>query len=366
MNFNHSNFLNTGNLLGLNYVNHDRCFHSIFFYIAMVFSSITFAQEGNPDKAKIADYCEAMKAQSDCINKTCVRDGKNLCIEQNRFTPYQPNSAVFQQTDRDEHSVEVNYSFRYLISSPDCTDIFKDHCFDFDKRLEHFVTYTGKFDFYVGSRISGPVVNRLSNPAWHSRKYFGDEVNFFDWVDFGFEHKSNGQVVSASERVSGSMQYRADAEYLAGNHAYIDSISRSVNYLSLETKSSLTVGSREGFEFYLKLYGFHFGEESDVHWGDYAGQENVKFTEFERIRSVLNIPLTDEKKYDKKREMGIEWTVGGRGLATDSVNVWVRWPFELCDLQIPLTLRAHAGPMNELSNYTEDQRSYGIGLSFYH
>jgi hypothetical protein len=273
--------------------------------------------------------------------------------EKYRFIPYQPNSAVVQNTKGDENSIEVNYSFRYLISTPS-NDV---------TRWEHFLTYTGKFDFYRGTRPSGPVINRLNNPAWHSRKYFNKQ--YFDWFDVGVEHKSNGQVTLSNELVPGTTQYKAAVEYNAGNHQYIDSISRGMDYLSFEVKKDTVLNSCMKCSLYLKLYSFHISEESNVYWGKYAGQ-NVKFADFERVKTVILIPFGKDSPTDLIREFSVEWTVGDKGLATDSATLWMKWPVSFSWGVLPLTIRAHYGSMNELSNYSESQRSIGVGLAFFH
>lgn len=325
--------------------------------------NLAFAQDENSAAKEIAAYCKEMKAEGDCIREACIKDGKNLCLEQYHFTPYQPNSAVLQSSQGDDVSIEVNYSFRYLLSQPDCTDGNEELCKDYDNRWEHFLSYTGKFDFYAGTRPSGPVVNRVSNPAWHSRRYVTNWA--IDWFDIGVEHKSNGQVASANEPVSGLTQYKSTVEFNAGNHQYIDSISRGTNYVSFEVKKEMKEGKCEKCELYFKLYSLHWSEESDVYWGKYAGQ-GIQLSDFERVKSIFLIPFGEDLPGDMKREFAVEWTVGDKGLATDSASIWLKYPFKVCEMTLPLTVRTHFGPMSELSNYSESQRSIGIGLAFFH
>lgn len=291
-------------------------------------------------------------------------------IQQRRFTPYQPNSAVFQSNEHDNNAIEVNFSFRYLISPPKCLDKGTGLCNGHEHKWEHFVTYTGKFDFYMGTRPSSPVINRLNNPAWHSRVYFSDNAMHAEWLDIGVEHKSNGQTTSADVINTNTGNNAAEEAYLAGNRSYIDSISRSTNYISLEAKFHFDMGSFSNNKLYVKLFAHHWNEESDVHWGRYANQ-NINFSDFERIRTILNVQLNDTNVYDDMVELGLEWTVGDKGMATDSANVWLRWPWDVKlplfgQTHFPLILRAHIGPMNELSNYSESERSIGIGLAFFH
>lgn len=277
-----------------------------------------------------------------------------------RFKPYEANNAAYQATQGDQNSAEVNFSFMYLLTSPD-KDLL--HC---QVCLEAFLSYTGKFDFYMGSRPSGPVINRISNPAAHFRLH-GEKLSGLGltWLDMGIEHKSNGQVVSANQIDPISKQYTAAVKHNAGDYQYFDSISRGTNYLSFEGSKDGSIGGKDA-SYRLKLFALHRGEESDVYWGKYAGQK-VRIADFERTRLAVGGKFGDAgSRPDLQNAYGLEWTVGDKGLATDSANIWVTYPVLILGLELPLTLRAHFGPMNELSNYTESRRSVGIGLDFYH
>jgi outer membrane phospholipase A len=53
--------------------------------------------------------------------------------------------------------------------------------------------------------------------------------------------------------------------------------------------------------------------------------------------------------------------VGDKGFKTDSLTLG--WHLSANNV-IPFYVRAHFGPMNTLSNYTERQNSIGIGVRF--
>lgn len=342
----------------------------LLWFLILPAPGVSWAKSAGHEAKEIDAYCTKMRGIKDCIRPICIKDGKNVCVQQGRFSAYQPNSAVFQVNEHDDNAIEVNYSFRYLISSPDCTGKGADPCSEYDHRLENFLTYTGKFDFYMNTRPSSPVVNRTSNPAWHLRKYCGDNAYHLEWLDIALEHKSNGQTVSADVIDPSTGKYKAEEAYQAGDRAYIDSISRSTNYISLEGKFHFSVGSFTNNKLYVKLFAHYWNEESDVHWGQYANQ-NVNISDFERIRTILNVKLNNATRYDEEAELGIEWTVGDKGLATDSADVWLRWPWDtnlplIGPSHFPFILRVHFGPLNELSNYSESERSIGFGLAFWH
>ncbi|MDH2916489.1 MAG: hypothetical protein PXX77_06375, partial [Gallionella sp.] len=189
--------------------------------------------------------------------------------EQSRLVPYNHNTVAFyQRTKGDQYAMEVNYSFRYLFTRPDCYyEVENEHktCIDgWNKRLEFYFAYTGKFDFYVGGtdeRASGPVINRISNPAFHWRLYQPDLFTLH-WIDFGIEHRSNGQTTSAGLQDAAG-NYIANNEWKAGHRAYIDGISRGSNYFSLEGRDSAHLDKTE-IKYWLSGKAYFPKPESDV------------------------------------------------------------------------------------------------------
>jgi len=62
---------------------------------------------------------------------------------------------------------------------------------------------------------------------------------------------------------------------------------------------------------------------------------------------------------------GLEWTVGKGMLDTDSLDFHVTFPsMSVGGMKLPWFVRAHFGPMNNLSDYTRSQNSVGIGVRF--
>lgn len=307
-------------------------------------------------------------ASKDDGNKKSDEDEKNIFSswkekEYYRFISYEHNDAVWQYAIGDENSLRVNYSFMYLFSSP--AD-FYTKCISCGANT--YFSYTGKFDFYMKTRHSSPVVNRINNPALHFR-WFKDN-SYIDWWDFAVEHKSNGQATDANNLDPNNPRNFGPnttlSNYQTGNNnngiknlkeiqnTILDSISRTTNYFSLEGHHAYEKTNDDAS---LKWFVRRFDEESDVYWGKYSGKGD--FTNFERVRVTYN---------KKSCECGIEWTVGDKLLTTSSANIWLNfgslWKGGLNNSEFPLTFRAHFGPMNNLSNYTKSQQSYGIGLNF--
>ena len=213
--------------------------------------------------------------------------------------------------------------------------------------------YTGEFDFYLGTRRSGPVINRVSNPGLFVRvplsslglEHAGLEQR--DSVIVGLEHRSDGQVTDVAT-AEGAL--RAQREYAAGNRAYFDTISVGANYWSVTVDRADVLGT--GLDLRMKTRIYLKGQESAVTWGPKAFT-GTRFSDYDRLQ--LNAAYAFGPVV-----LDAEWRVGSRGLAADS------WTFgaEVRNWIVPFYVRAHRGPMNTLSNYTQRQDSIGVGLRF--
>ncbi len=202
----------------------------------------------------------AQEGEGVSLENMCAGNLKELCQKKSRLIAYQPNTAAWEFAHDDDGALEVNYSFRYLLTRPDCsvekgTD--KLNCITgWQCRKEWFLSYTGKFDFYMHTRPSGPVVNRMNNPAAHWRIHNPALRDWVEWVDIGMEHRSNGQTTEFDLKDTNG-NYIAEQRWNAGDRAYIDGISRSANYFSAEVKNSFKYGSELPPVFRLPRGGDH-------------------------------------------------------------------------------------------------------------
>lgn len=231
--------------------------------------------------------------------------GNEVDCHKSRFNPYEPSYMVYQKAEGDEWALRAHYSFKYDLYPVDtvyhgknektCSDSFVQ---SIDSNLsppinEVFLSYTGEFDFYVGTRDSGPVINRISNPALHVRHAF---VPIKWWLDIGvFEHRSNGQVVEVTDTAGAA---RAQLAYIQNDHKFFDGISRGANYISFEAHN-YSLDDYASFYAKLKMY---FSRSSEITWGSLAGG-NTSISDYDRIKLVL-------RKSIKDGEMSVEWMIG--------------------------------------------------------
>lgn len=191
-----------------------------------------------------------------------------------RFEPFGQNYAAWQFTEGDESALDAHYSFRYFFL--DCrtekrekneSDCRKNQ----DRNISVFFAYTGEFDFYMGTRDSGPVINRISNPALH---LLVDPFNKFkraDFLDIGIEHRSNGQATEIDELEGGQLKTVLYYGTKNENHFY-DTLSRGSNFFSFTVGTNPRYISGATKPFSWKVTGrAYFTKNAEVNWGPLAG-----------------------------------------------------------------------------------------------
>lgn len=284
-----------------------------------------------------------------------------------RLVPYNISSAAWTWTEHDEQALEVNYSFKYLLTRPDCSIESGDEkqaCLsDWPTRRDWYFSYTGKFDFYMATRPSGPVINRISNPALHWRIHQPAWLRSLDFMDVALEHRSNGQVTEYDSKDSNGDSV-ADSRWRGGDYAYFDGISRGANYFSAEIHD---VWEHNGgkYSYYAggKLY---VSDDSQVTWGPLRNAGR-RIWDYDVMRLVVaHTSKVYPEHWIKEYEWNVEYTLGAKGLATDSVNASLYFPIvSRRRFYFPINfVKIHLGPMTELSNYTEPQNSISLGIKF--
>lgn len=249
--------------------------------------------------------------------------------------PYEPNYFIYRWAEEDETALRAHISFQYKLHEyghDDLVDLIRNSYFYF--------SYTGEFDFYTGTRDSGPVVNRVNNPAVHWRKVYSD----FKFIDVSLEHKSNGQ---STEVATPRQIERTQLAYLEGDRHFFDTISRGSDFLAVEGKYK-TLDCSWSFYAKAKIY---LRTDYAVTWGSDAGND-LSIEDYDRVRFLVNYKIGEG-------ELGVEWTLGDKHLNTDSWNI--DYLFSK-DAIIPIYVRYHYGPLFTLSNYTKEENYIGVGI----
>lgn len=316
-----------------------------------------------------------------------------------RFQPYKMNYAIWQWTSGDDMALEGQYSFKYDLKNTIKVNTEKQ----FTNNI--FVAYSGKFDFYLATRESGPVINRTSNPSLHYRHGYQTGLKSICWDDnegiercstdpnaapthskpkekfvkgnswwygLGFEHRSDGQVTDAKARDLNPAsptygKYLAQIQYERGNHEYFDGISVGANYFIIPLMWKYTDLDNNNIQYVrdkIELEGkIYVTNDSDVTWGPYAGTGR-RFSDYDLVKISYSHSQMLPFAFFKDVTFGVEYDIGAKAFTTDSIDLYLVAPFYLGSTwKFPLFVKSHFGPMDRLSNYTQSMRSVGVGLA---
>lgn len=322
------------------------------------------------------------------------KDGKDLPY--NRFQPYGPSSVLLQQwTEDDQTALEVDYSFKYILYNCDYAYNYETHerdpsCDEDKWNGEFYFSFTGQFDFYVDlggddddyGRDSGPVINRISNPALHYRIYPQEGQTpiknlTLEWFDIGFEHRSNGQVVEIDKvdtdpASATTGQLLTQIAYDNDDHEYFDGLSRGANYISLSANFRRGMGRDDETDcnhtnqcaIYSISAKYYMTNDSDVNWGPNA-KDDISIKDYDIVRLGYTNKFHTFSSKRPTMSLSAVYTFGQEFMKTDSLDVAISRPFEtIKGLKWPWYVKMHFGPMGNLSNYSKSAKSIGVGFLF--
>ncbi len=279
-----------------------------------------------------------------------------------RFQPYGLNSAVYTFTEDDDAALRADYSFLFRLYDTKQIEEQEDV-----SRTIFFFSYSGQFDFYVGTRDSSPVINRISNPALTLYHIFQGEA--LDFVSFALEHRSNGQVVEIDERdESGNL--KTQVAYNNDDYEYFDALSRGANYATFSFGGSHKFGKDEHDLYWGISNKIYVTDDTEVNWGRWQnGSTNIKDYDITRIGLKYEGPKFSD--YIQRPVALAEYTIGKKFFDTDSIDISLILPLRMSKKTqnqwlLPITLTYHSGPMNTLSNYTKSVQSIGAGVTFWY
>ena len=309
-------------------------------------------------------------------------------FEKTRFTPFEPSFLLPAQKSKpangqaDDRAMEARFSFQYIVFN--CNLSFKgpsEKCNENADTFELSLSYTGEFDFYMGTRESGPVINRISNPAlnfgWKLKdKRWKSSAFSFSKLGFSIEHRSNGQVVDVDDTITDESSpdagmFLTQIEFEQGNQEYFDSLSRGANYVNLKSrfhvghnsKNAALCNSRFSCVNIWADYKLYFSDDSNITWGRLANS-GVNIEDYDLLRIILSNTF-NVTRYDHPITLSFDYTIGKKLTETDSFDINVVIPLRLAGWNVPLLFRYHHGPMDRLSDYTREYESIGLGLYLY-
>lgn len=290
-----------------------------------------------------------------CALATCAAQAECTRHAGNEgFSPYRENFAIANQMHnngwaaKDEVAMRVQYSTKYTFWGCKLERLDDNE----PDKGDFFLGYTGMFDFYMLSRYSDPVINRMSNIGLHYRvpqqwTDFLDEGS----LELGVEHRSTGQVFEPTDPGNPAILEAAYQKADDDARYRFDTLSRGSNYISLQLRWDQKIKDGGLLHYKVRSHSY-FAENTEITWGPLKGQ-GISIRNYDLMQFGVDYETGSQGVFS------MNWRVGSSGFKTDSLDVTWR------SAKSPLFVRAHFGPMNTLSNYTQRQNSVGIGFLFF-
>ena len=174
---------------------------------------------------------------------------------------------------RDNHDDSKHIEFYLSVEYP-----FLDRAIHwlFGENSSLFFNYNGKYDFFVSSRYSSPIISRRQNPGLMYEYKLEEPVWGLKSIKTGYVHESNGQTIDSIE------------EYLVTEHAE-DYVSRGWDYIPLDLKFE----PFSNFTFYLKGRYFlekqlgEYDKEDEIFWEPVVGKQ-PEIEDYDGIRIIFS------------------------------------------------------------------------------
>ncbi|WP_196159353.1 hypothetical protein [Reinekea sp. G2M2-21] len=286
---------------------------------------------------------------------------------------YENNIQGNGKSDGRKYSYNSRSSIAYLA----CLDEKNLNPDKWSKRF--FFGMTGMFDFYLITRDSGPVINRISNPGIYLEFY--TPYQFFSPSEseshqeksllFGLEHRSDGQVLDETDEDGEPVptQFNDKGEPIAyvldditdafnsNDHQALDSLGQGANFVSINYSRYFepTIGG-EVYGYELNVKPFWFPDNGNRFW--IAGK-NVGFKGYDMIGGKVSV----EGMFGSALSGSASVRTGTLLLDGISGDLQLTWDICIRGTSFPLQLRTHLGPMDYLAHYSTSTFSVGLGLN---
>ena len=324
--------------------------------------------------------CKRNKGIDDCsddqiktIEEAC-ETFPQICEVRGSIDLYEPNYVMHSWSNHDDNALEVQYSGRYNIRKISCVKDNEEGLYIDYKCVEEteiteknkpvqseiFFSLTGRYDFYAFSdedsnnRISEPVINRFFNPAVHI-KFIYPTSSKLEFVDFSFEHLSNGQT--------GKFK---DIEFTAGegkNYEASDSNSISMFFPSISAQLILIEEDSMKYKVFARAILDYWGAELDIYSevGEKIGKDEFPGYHRYKIGTILE---SDDKWLLELSATGHKKTSFDALLAFPLIKIpgVSLIPIFTSDEIGNLLLSYHNGYLSRLSNYDLKEQTFGIGI----
>jgi hypothetical protein len=303
----------------------------------------------------------------------------NVCADDPQARPtlieaYEPTRFGYTKQADDVGFVDFTISIKAQLFRSFFCDWFESGA------LRLYLTFTGRFGFYVGTRYSSPVLAKEYNPklllrwipnpqsttqrAGHDRRQVNE---YAEYLDFAYAHSSNGQSIDSLD------EYQIQASQVGSSTYALDYISRGWDYLEVSGKATFA-GGRLGqgalsfypdVKFFLR-HGLLQKAPEEYHSWEQDADLRPRHA-FDGLEATLeywplaNTPCTEGYFCKAGTRLALQYTTGYDPIARYNT---VRVEFGVLLIGLPLNIWVQDGYMNSLARYYLKTRSIGLELRF--
>ncbi len=290
---------------------------------------------------------------------TILKANSEPVDSQSRFTSHRPNFALARvdslgESEGGEH-IEYNFSTRYKIATANKWDVH--------------LAYTGRFDFFLGSRSSSPIVNRLNNPELLLRRWDFSKDGINDYIQIGYGHESNGQQINSQELFDSDTRSNRN-----------DFISRGWDYISVEKKYSRYWGqdndkcklSFSCTEFWFTFKGIlsdgllQGDIEDAIFISDRSVDDDIR--NYDGLQAVISHEWGRSEKIFEELEVSLKLITGSKvpfeNITSELQLRGTTKELPILNLRLPLYFIYRSGFIEEIADYSLRTNFVGFGLKF--
>ena len=317
-------------------------------------------------------HCTLLSAQVETLifDKSTLQEQRDIP----RFRQHEVNQLRwdFSEGGRLYQHLDAQLSVSYLLTEPNAENFNKE-----DTKADWNIALAGtiEFDFFVGTRMSSPVVGRRYNPSLQFYYSLNQERALQQWR-FSIEHESNGQstdnIETLNELTRSFEQQYIDSSEVTAQDAFnlaTETISLSNNFVSVggvyrfSSDENASVCDQKIFcvDLHIKLRHQVFGDEQN---GEFRSFEN----RLDRLRDYQGTRLSLASRWSDKSSIDVSvrsgQLAGGRPFNNNTLDINYFYVWHVSNLDIPISISYRTGYLEELYNYSTRSSSWRVGLNF--
>ncbi|NRB63194.1 MAG: hypothetical protein HRU40_09260 [Saprospiraceae bacterium] len=286
---------------------------------------------------------------------------------------HEENTLFFDyiRGDKQDKHLDAKLSLRYP---------FTHKRFNNGDLLGVYFSFTQEFDFYAGTRDSGPVVSRRFNPSYLQVMYgFKDKKDGLIELRFSWEHESNGQSVDdintlLAQRNENYNKYKDEKDFTEEDAFKMatEELSRGYDFISLGFYYRHIFGDAlaecstiiECINFEAKFRQHTTNIEDEIFW---MTNNTSALNHFQGSKITASTQWQDNSENKENRKFSISYRTGelfsNKAGKNNTIDLTYTHEVVIDETAIPLSLSYHNGYLEELYKYQEKSVYWSLGFN---